>query len=257
MDLNNSPLTDAVWNDWLVTLKTRYAIDLHLDVLPKFKRYLLELKKWNENINLISYRSEHEILWRHFTDSLMSIKLIEKYRKNQTTDKANIVDLGTGAGFPGFIIKIAKPEYDITLVESQKKKCDFLEHLKNTLDYPGLKIINDRAENLGQNFHYREQYDFAVSRAMCKLPPNLEVSIPLIKVGGRVIIYKTEEFADELKNDEHTKNVLGLLNSELVEIFKYNICELEQNFSIIVLEKKLKTPERYPRRPGIPEKKPL
>ncbi|MCB4791129.1 MAG: 16S rRNA (guanine(527)-N(7))-methyltransferase RsmG [Elusimicrobia bacterium] len=250
--MNKELLTDPMWDNWQATLNKTYNISMPKEALEKFKIYLQELIKWNENINLISYRTEKELLWRHFTDSLMSINLIDKYAVNPS-----IIDLGTGAGFPGFILKTARPDYDITLVESQKKKCDFLEHLKNALGYPELKIINERAEALGQDSNYREKFDLAVSRAMCKLAPNLENAVPLVKQSGHILIYKTEESACDIVNDAHIKKVLDILNSKIIETFNYTICELAQNFSIIVLKKELPTPGKYPRRPGMPEKRPL
>lgn len=254
---NNELLTDEIWNNWQETLQKAYNISLPEDALRKFKIYLEELKKWNENINLISYRTDKELLWRHFTDSLMCINLIDKYSKINNLANPQIIDLGTGAGFPGFALKIAKPGYDITLVESQRKKCDFLKHLKEALGYPELKIINERAEALGQDKNYREKFDFAVSRAMSKLSPNLENAVPLVKTGGLVFIYKTEEFAVELAANNHLKDVLKTLNMSQLEIFNYSICEIEHKFSIIAFRKDAATPEKYPRRPGIPEKKPL
>jgi 16S rRNA (guanine527-N7)-methyltransferase len=255
MDNNLNPLSETSWTEWAQALKSRYGLELSSEAVLQCRAYLNELKTWNENINLVSFRSEQELLWRHFTDSLMGIDPIEKHSAQNIPKR--IIDIGTGAGFPGFIIKIAKPDYDVTLVESLTKKCKFLEHMKEVLNISGLTIINERAEVLGQDKIHRGKYDFSVSRALSKLPPNLETTLPLVKTGGCSLVYKTQEFAKEALNDIHISQILKTLNAKIKDLHNYNICELANSFSIIVFEKIGPTPLMYPRRPGMPEKKPL
>lgn len=283
--------THEMWNEWRQYLLKSFGIQITEESLASFSIFLAELKDWNEKINLVSFRSDREVLFRHFADSIAGLKLINTLGGH---GKSRIIDIGTGAGFPGIPVYLASGFHDITLVESITKKTSFLAHLQDKLKLEGIKIINDRAENLGQNKLYpvrksettkdnincdngtasgsqslqssnnltfsngahRASYDFVLSRAVSKLSPNLEVALPLLKKGGYALIYKTEKSS----SDEEMKtalNALKELNGDISERFCYTIPYESLNYCIVAFRKNGDTPAAYPRRAGMPEKKPL
>jgi 16S rRNA (guanine527-N7)-methyltransferase len=245
--------TPEMWDEWRQYLLNSFTVQITDEALASFKILLAELKDWNEKMNLVSFRSDREILFRHFADSLAGLKLINVLGGHP---EARIIDIGTGAGFPGIPVYLASGFHDITLVESITKKTTFITHIKDTLKLGGLKIINDRAEVLGQDKLHRASYDFVLSRAVSKLSPNLEIALPLLKKGGTALIYKTEKSAsDEELNT--ARNALKELNGAISERFCYTIPYEELKYCILAFKKSGDTPIVYPRRAGMPEKKPL
>lgn len=219
-----------------------------------FEVYFDELKEWNTKFNLISFKTENDLIYRHFCDSLYSAKAIVKI-----TDKRDlkVADLGTGSGMPGIPVKIALPEIKLTLVESITKKCNFLENVNKKLEFD-IEILNTRAEEVGQNPDYRQKYDFVLSRAVSKFSPNLEISIPLLKKGGHFIVHKTKNSAESTEEGlPSVENALRHLGAKLVDTIPYTLPEQNLDYCILIFEKYKDTPDQFPRKPGIPEKKPL
>lgn len=246
-----SDISETAWQQWDSFLQGNFGITVTEEMRERFKIYITGLIEWNEKINLISVRSAEEILWRHCADSLAGLKAL-----NADADLNNAIDIGTGAGFPGIPVKIARPSINLTLVESITKKCTFLEDIKQRLSIDGITIINDRAEVLGQVKEHREKYSIVFSRAVAKLSPNLEIAIPFLKTGAYALIYKTEKTlpqGDELAQVEKIIKLLGGKNSG---VFTYELPQADK-YSIMILRKEAPTPAQYPRRPGVPEKKPL
>jgi 16S rRNA (guanine527-N7)-methyltransferase len=253
------------------------------EMREKFEIYFREINEWNKMFNLISFKSERDLIYRHFCDSLYSAKAInnistihnsstipfnknERLNKNVTKLTLNLpyktlplkaVDLGTGSGMPGIPVKIALPEIKLTLIESITKKCKFLDNVNNKLRFD-IEILNKRAEEIGQNPKYRQQYDFVLSRAVSKFSPNLEISIPLLKIGGYFIVHKTKKSAESLEQGlPSVKNALKHLGAKLERITSYSLPEQELDYCILVFKKYKDTPAQFPRKSGIPEKKPL
>ncbi|MCA6071688.1 MAG: 16S rRNA (guanine(527)-N(7))-methyltransferase RsmG [Endomicrobium sp.] len=227
------------------------------DTRKIFKIYFYELIEWNKMFNLISYKNEADLIYRHFCDSLYSAKVISNIVNKKTSSLLRVADIGTGSGMPGIPVKIALPDIQLTLVESITKKCKFLENVNNKLGFD-MEILNKRAEEFGQLPPYRQQYDFVLSRAVSKFSPNLEISIPLLKVGGYFIVHKTKnslESAD--KGLPSVENALKHLGAKLEKIISYNLPNQELNYCILVFKKHKDTPLQFPRKTGIPEKKPL
>jgi 16S rRNA (guanine527-N7)-methyltransferase len=250
----------------------------------KFEIYFCELNKWNKKFNLISFKSERDLVYRHFCDSLYSAKVINDIltvyqlsvassffyslknkskgegatRKwNSTENVLKVADLGTGSGMPGIPVKIALPGIKLTLIESITKKCKFLYNTNNKLLF-NIEILNKRAEEIGQNPAYRQQYDFILSRAVSKLSSNLEISIPLLKISGYFIVHKTKKSVESLKDGLlSAENALKRLGAMLERTIYYNLPEHECDYCILVFKKYKDTPVNFPRKPGIPEKKPL
>ncbi len=213
--------------------------------IHKFLLYKDELKEWNKKFNLTAITRDEEIITKHFLDSLLLIKAF-----NFSTE--SIIDIGTGAGFPGIPLKITLPNLKLTLLESVKKKVNFLDHIKNTLSLKDIDIIHGRAEEIGKEL--RESFDIVVSRAVAPLNTLAEYSLPLIKIGGNFLALKEEKVADEIKVAEKAFNILG---GKLNKALKLKLPGTEIIRSIIVVDKVAKTPLKYPRRAGMPKKRPL
>jgi 16S rRNA (guanine527-N7)-methyltransferase len=256
MDTNNTSieLLPEIWNKWQQYLAATFSLVLSEEALRGFHCYFTELLDWNSRMNLVSIRSNEEVLWRHFADALAGTVLIKKLAGNGTI---KAIDLGTGAGFPGIPIKIACPNIEITLVESITKKCSFLEHIAQRLNLSGITIKNERAEILGQDKRYRGQHDVVLSRAMTKFSPNLEVAIPLLKKGAVALIYKTERSAFGEEGLPSVERALRLLGGKCIDQFCYALPQEEQKYCILAIQKMTETAASFPRRVGIPEKKPL
>ena len=209
--------------------------------LDRFEAYYRLLTEWNEKMNLTAITEPKEIAEKHFADSLAALPYLKPGMR--------VMDVGTGAGFPGVPLLIMKPDIDLTLADSLRKRLAFLEVLLRELDL-NASLVHGRAEDLGQNSLYREQYDMVVSRAVAGLPVLLELTTPFLKAGGTAIAYKGDA-AEELKN---AKSAAFLLHVRL------RTEELESSIGkrcLILAEKTAPTPKQYPRKAGTPNKKPL
>jgi 16S rRNA (guanine527-N7)-methyltransferase len=224
--------------------------------IEQYSMYFQDIIEWNNKFNLIAFKDEKDLLIRHFCDSLYSVKLIFELSSKPLED-TYIADLGVGAGIPGICVKIALKEIKLTSVESILKKCSFLENINNKLNI-NIEILNKRAEIVGQDYKYREKYDFVLSRAVCKLSPNLEIAIPLLKIGGLFLVYKTKNsLEDEKKGLKAVQHAINHLGAELIETLDYSIEGYEHQYCIAVFKKYKSTPTQFPRKVGLPEKKPL
>ena len=204
--------------------------------ISKFERYLELLLEWNEKFNLTAITEKDEIEEKHFLDSLELLKFFKIENKN-------LLDVGSGAGFPGIPLAIAEPTSKVTLLEANGKKVSFLQFAVKELNLPNVEIIQGRAEELNK----REQFDIVTARAVKELNILLEISFHLIKVGGCFIAYKGPNVKDEIAKAKYTFNVLG---AEEPEIFEYNL-EKSQNPRVFLrIFKKNATPKKYPRRYG-------
>ncbi len=214
-------------------------------MLPAFETYLKELQEWNKKFNLTAITDTEEIKLKHFEDSLAIEQTI------QITDQS-IIDIGTGAGFPGIPIKIAHPGIKLTLLEATHKKVDFLKHIVSLLNLNAVEIIWGRAEEVIKD--HREAFDIAISRAVAKLNILSELSLPFVKVGGIFIAYKEENVEEEV---EEAKRSIKTLGGELKEIKKVKLPGSDIVRSLVIIKKIAPTPSEYPRRTAAMNKKPL
>ena len=217
-----------------------------------FEYYATELKRWNQNINLTRILDSQDILVQHFLDSLSCLLPIFKRSDKHTT--IQLVDVGSGAGFPGIPIAITSSNIDITLVESTEKKCAFMNQVITDLKLSNARVLNERAEHLGQDSKHREHYDWAIARAVASLPVLAEYLLPLTRLSGYCIAQKTIVSESELSQ---ATTVLSKLGGRLDHIIPVDLPGINETRHLIVMRKMTATPNKYPRRPGMPQKRPL
>ncbi len=224
------------------------GIELNPGHLNALERYRRELDSWNARYNLTAIRDPQKVDVKHFLDSLTCLLAM------RGTPMARVIDVGTGAGFPGLPLKIFCPNMQLTLVESIGKKAEFCEHITRTLRLEGVKVIQDRVERVGHDPAHRETYDWAVARAVAGLPVLMEYLLPLVRVGGRVLAQKGESGPAEAQAAERAMQLLG---GHLRQIIPTTLPGVSEERYLMVIDKIAATPEKYPRRVGIPAKRPL
>ena len=213
--------------------------------LDKFFKYMNLLLEWNEKINLTAIIEPREVILKHFVDSLTIAKYIKENEK--------LIDVGTGAGFPGIPLSIVKENTDIVLLDSLNKRINFLEEVKENLKLENITTIHGRAEEFGKNRKEREIYDIATSRAVAPLNILLEYLLPLVKVGGKAICMK----GSNIKEIENAKNALEILGGKIEKIEEITLPNSDIKRNIIIVKKVKNTPSKYPRKPGTPSKEPI
>lgn len=210
--------------------------------------YEKELIDWNANSNLTAIRDREEIRTKHFLDSFTCWLAL---RENPP---ARLIDVGTGAGFPGIVLKIALPALQLTLVESVGKKADFCRHIVQELNLDNVLVLQERAEIIGQQPAHREQYDWAVARAVAAMPVLAEYLLPLVRVGGSMLAMKGESGPAEAHASEHA---LRLLGGHLRQLIPITLPGVVEDRYLVLVDKIAAAPPAYPRRVGVPSKRPL
>ena len=205
------------------------------------------LLEWNKKINLTAITTPEEVLYKHFFDCILFFKHLNP------CEKASLVDVGTGAGFPGLVLKIIRPDLKITLLDSLNKRLIFLNEVINTLNLKNIKTIHLRAEEAGKSKEHREKYDIVTARAVANLPVLLEYCIPLVKKDGVFFAMKGPSVKEEVKNSINAINLLGLAQPTIV-------CEklpTNDERAFVISKKISQTPSKYPRKPSDISKQPL
>lgn len=215
--------------------------------LAQFGIYWQELRDWNTRVNLTSITDDMDIINKHFIDSLLLL------RHMSLQQPIKVADVGTGAGFPGLPLKIYQSDIHLLLLESIGKKTKFLEHIVSRLDLAGVKILTDRAELVAQTEEHREQYDLVVSRSVAALPILAEYCIPLVSIGGKFVAYKGLKAEVEA---EEAMTALEILGGRFDRV-EWNMAPGLDGRAFVFIEKVQKTSDKYPRRPGMPRKRPL
>lgn len=221
-------------------------IDINDTQIKKYYQYMDLLLEWNKKMNLTAITEPNDIILKHFIDSIT----IQKYIK----ENSKIIDVGTGAGFPGIPLSILREDLQITLMDSLNKRINFLNEVVIDNDIKNVETIHSRAEELARNENYREQYDVAVSRAVASLNVLLEYMLPFVKVGGYCICMKGSNIEEEVLN---SKKILQIMNSKIEKIETFNLPESDYGRNIIIIKKLGKTPQKYPRKAGMPAKEPI
>lgn len=222
------------------------GVSFFVEQLEQFFEYMKLLIEWNEKINLTAITEPDEIILKHFIDSITILKEIKNDER--------IVDVGTGAGFPGIPLSIMNPTLKITLVDSLNKRLIFLQEVVKKLKLENIEIVHARAEELGQNKKYRESFDVATSRAVANLSTLSEYLIPLVKINGKVISMKAGDTQDEI---DGAKKAIKVLGGKIEKVDEFNLPQTDIRRTIILIKKEEKTPNKYPRKAGTPSKDPI
>ena len=225
---------------------SKFNIKLTDKQICNFSIYLELLMEWNKKINLTSIVEPNEILTKHFVDSLSIAKWLK--------DGNYVIDVGSGAGFPGIPLSILMENCSFLLVDSLNKRVKFLDEVINKLKLKNTRAIHARAEELAHFKEYREMFDIATSRAVANLSTLSEYLIPLVKIGGRVISMKGQEVKEEISN---AKNAIKTLGGKIENIDEFYLPDSDIKRNIIIIKKAEKTPGRFPRKPGTPAKEPI
>jgi 16S rRNA (guanine527-N7)-methyltransferase len=231
------------------TVKSLLKYSLSRDQIKKLQIFEEELLAWNERISLTAIRDSSGVRTKHFLDSLTL--LLAWDRQSPPT---RIIDVGTGAGFPGLVLKLIWPTSQVTLVESVHKKADFCRHIAERLNLTGVEVLPKRAEAVGQDPEHRQSYDLAVARAVARMPILMEYLLPLVHRNGLVMAMKGETAPAETQAAENAIHLMGGKLNRLIHIELPGV--VEERF-IVVVNKVARTPEEYPRRTGVPAKSPI
>ena len=219
--------------------------------LEQFQVYYQELVDWNRRVNLTTITDYEDVQVKHFLDSLT---LTLAWQPQQNSAELRLIDVGTGAGIPGIPIKILFPDIKLVLLEATTKKTTFLHHLKQKLELDDVEIVVGRAEEVAHNTQYRERFNIVLSRGVAPLPTLVELTLPFCTVGGSFIAQKKGAINQEINQ---TAKAISLLGGSLREVKRIDLPEFTDERRLIIIDKLSPTPQRYPRRPGIPAKRPL
>lgn len=227
---------------------SEYGIELSDQKMEQFNRYFELLVEWNEKINLTAITEPKEVAIKHMIDSITA------YDEALFQEGTTVIDVGTGAGFPGLPLKIFCPEIKLTLMDSLNKRIKFLENVVEELGLTGVECVHARAEEGARNKKYRESFDIAVSRAVARLPILCEYCLPFVKKGGHFIALKGMQFHEEA---EEAAKAIKVMGGSRTEIRPVKLPEIDDKRAVITITKNMPTPKGYPRKAGTPTKNPI
>ncbi|EKU48169.1 16S rRNA (guanine(527)-N(7))-methyltransferase RsmG [Staphylococcus massiliensis] len=233
--------------NWLQDHLSKEGIELNETQKSQFEMYFKMLVEWNEKVNLTSITEEHDVYLKHFYDSITAGFYMD------LKEPVHLCDVGAGAGFPSIPLKIVFPEIHVTIVDSLNKRIQFLNQLANALELEGVNFVHDRAESFGKG-DYRESFDIVTARAVARLSVLSELCLPLVKKGGQFVSLKSSKGLEEL---EDARFAIGILGGKVNQIHHFELPEDAGERQMIMIDKRSKTPKKYPRKPGTPNKSPL
>ncbi len=237
--------------DLLIRGASRLGINLSYPQLEQFDAYFQELSDWNSRMNLTAITDPDEVKTKHFLDSLT---LVIAYPESDMSSVSSVIDVGSGAGFPGIPLKIAFPHLRLVLLEATLKKARFLTHVSKTLGLRDVDVVPGRAEELAHNADYREQFSLVVARALTKLASLVELTMPFCAVGGRVVAHKKGDIAAEVAS---ASRVIALTGGRLSKLVPVRLQEFPDERLLVIIDKISETPRPYPRHNGLPAKNPI
>ena len=230
----------------------KLGIEFNARQVKQFELYYQELIEWNRKINLTAITDYSSVQVKHFLDSL-TITLALTGEEAEKPD-FNIVDIGTGAGFPGLPLKILFPQPRLVLIEPTTKKTAFLHHIIHKLELENIEVLNSRAEEAAHLPPYREQFSLVLSRAVALLPVLVELTLPFCRIGGRFVAQKKGELDQEIDGAE---KAIATLGGKLDQVKKIELGEFDDVRYLVIIDKIYPTPSKYPRRPGLPRRRPI
>lgn len=231
--------------DFIKKKSLEIGIDLSQESIDRFLKYMAMLKEWNEKINLTAIIEEKEIILKHFIDSLTIFNFVN--------DNDKVIDIGTGAGFPGIPLRITK-NINLTLLDSLNKRIIFLENVINELNLDNVECIHGRTEDVARQKKYREVYEVATARAVARLNVLAEYCLPYVKINGLFICMKGPDAYEEI---EEANKAIGILGGKIEKIEELTLPSTDIKRTIIVIKKVKKSPDIYPRKAGKPSKDPI
>ena len=234
--------------DRLNSITKQFGLELSDKQIEQFSKYYDILVEWNKVMNLTAITEKEDVIIKHFADSL----LLSKYKDFH--ENIDVIDVGTGAGFPGIPLKIAFPELNITLMDSLNKRLKFLDEVIDELGLQDIHTVHSRAEDGGRNNDLREHFDVSVSRAVANLATLVEYNLPFVKVGGYFVAYKSGDIDEELVNAKKAVSVLG---GTIEEVKKFQLPGTDIDRSLVYIKKIKPTSGKFPRKAGLPGKEPL
>ncbi|MEE1030543.1 MAG: 16S rRNA (guanine(527)-N(7))-methyltransferase RsmG [Ruminococcus sp.] len=223
-------------------------IELSENQIQQFLKYYEMLVEWNKVMNLTAITEYEEVVAKHFLDSLASVKVCD-FSKIKT-----VIDIGTGAGFPGIPLKIAFPQLNIVLLDSLNKRINFLNEVIRELGLQDIRCIHGRAEDFAKQKEYRENFDLCVSRAVANMSTLSEYCMPYVKVNGYFVPYKSGKIDEEL---EQAKKAVAVLGGKIEHVEKFQLLDTDMERSFVVVKKQKATPKKYPRKAGMPSREPI
>ena len=225
------------------------GLSLNPTQIGQFHTYYRELMEWNKRINLTSITDIEEVHIKHFLDSLSASLALK-----QPVASRRFLDVGAGGGFPGLPLKIALPHIKLVLLEATAKKAAFLQHMKQELGLDDVEVVVGRAEEVARQPRYRQRFDIVLSRAVAKLPTLVELTLPFCTIGGRLIAQKKGDIGAELMQSAKAIEIMG---GSQPKVKRVELEELADERYLVIIDKIAPTPDKYPRRPGIPAKRPI
>lgn len=241
-------MTSLAPEELLMKSAAGFGINLASPEVKLYLKYMDLIKEWNKKVNLTSIVEVDEIIIKHFVDSLLVLPQLTKF------DDLRVIDVGTGAGFPGIPLKIARPEIEVVLVDSLNKRINFLETVIEELGLKKVKAIHGRAEDLAHNEEFRERFDVVVSRAVSKMVVLVELCLPFAALGGTFIAYKGPKIKEEMDEAKFAIEVLGGKVDKEIEM---TLPGNDEKRILVFIKKKILSPDKYPRKAGLPGKRPL
>ena len=235
---------------WMEEECSQIGVTLSEKQMEQFFQYYEMLIQWNEVMNLTAITEMDQVVTKHFVDSMSLVKAVSELGSKEI----RIMDLGTGAGFPGIPLKIVRPDLKITLVDSLNKRINFLNIVIDELELKNITAVHSRIEDFGKNKQYREKFDYVTARAVANLAVLSEYLLPIIKVGGQAIGMKGSNVKEELVDG---KNAIGVLGGKLSCVDEFVLPDSDIFRNVVVIDKIKNTPGKFPRKAGVPSKEPI